>query len=426
MSMSEKGKFLDRIMSKRGLTKFDTTFLTNDGGKYSPSIRRLRQQYLPNAKIIPGKMNSSSPQPLTKINSIHHQSSLDLMAVPLKCDDCQKHDGLFQCCHCSQRLCIRCCNKHYKKVTAELEYLHELSDCLLTKILHTKTDLERHKDEAIEQCQQWRIDTINTINKAHTSIIQTIHDEYEILGKEYDSFVEKEMLHINMDKNELIRMKKGNLGSLLSSPSSSSITNSTDPTKSIDRIKKRIETLANYIDDARKFSFQVKLPTFIIDETLRVESRFGDTTRSTNATWLNDDFIHETSKQMINSSHLDISSTASSSSTSLTETQMDRRDSTSSSNDSAYYNQDEDSSPKSTDETYHSVQHVQLKREEDGSSKGLSIQFEKSHHNDGIIDQRRTCMEAIGMRRNLTNQGRSSNDYPWVYYQTDLSPSYIQ
>ena len=29
------------MMSKRGLNKFDTILLTNDGGKYSPSIRKL-------------------------------------------------------------------------------------------------------------------------------------------------------------------------------------------------------------------------------------------------------------------------------------------------------------------------------------------------------------------------------------------------
>ncbi|CAF4565177.1 unnamed protein product, partial [Rotaria magnacalcarata] len=33
--------------------------------------------------------------------------------------------------------------------------------------------------------------------------------------------------------------------------------------------------------------FQVKLPSFDIDDNLRVESRFGDATRSTSATWQN-------------------------------------------------------------------------------------------------------------------------------------------
>jgi hypothetical protein len=228
----------------------------------------------------------------SRLSTSHHQSSIDLMATPLKCDDCQKHDGLFQCCHCNQRLCIRCCNKHYKKVTAELEYLHELRDCLLTKIIHTKNDFERQKTEAIEQCHKWRIDTMNTINKAHTLIIQTIHDEYEILSKEYDLLVDKEMSHINIDKNELIRMKKGNLSSLLSSPTVSSTI--IYPIKSMDRIKKRIETFSKYIDKTGHFSFQVKLPTFVIDDTLTIESRSGNMTRSTTAAWQNEDFINST------------------------------------------------------------------------------------------------------------------------------------
>jgi hypothetical protein len=205
------------------------------------------------------------------------------MASSLKCDDCQTNDGLFQCCHCNQRLCIRCCNKHYKKVTVELERLHELSDRLVAKIVHTKNDLERQKNETLEQCHKWRVDTINTINKAHTLIVQTIHDEYETLGKEYELFVQKEMTHIHVDQNELIRMKKGNLGSLLSSASYST----TDSSNSIDTIRKRIETFAKNIDETGKFSFQVKLPTFDIDDALRVESRFGDVTRTTSATWQN-------------------------------------------------------------------------------------------------------------------------------------------
>jgi hypothetical protein len=216
----------------------------------------------------------------------HYKSSIDLMASSLKCDDCQTNDGLFQCCHCSQRLCIRCCNKHYKKVTVELERLHELSDRLVAKIVHTKNDLERQKNETLEQCHKWRVDTINTINKAHTLIVQTIHNEYETLGKEYELFVQKEMARIHVDQNELIRMKKGNLGSILSSP-----TSTTDTTNSIETIRKRIETFAKNIDETGKFLFQVKLPTFDIDDSLRVESRFGDVTRSTSATWQNEDDI---------------------------------------------------------------------------------------------------------------------------------------
>lgn len=224
----------------------------------------------------PARSQTSSP---------HYQSSIDLMTSALKCDDCQTNDGLFQCCHCNQRLCIRCCNKHYKKVTIELERLHELSDRLVAKIIHTKNDLERQKNETLEQCHKWRVDTINTINKAHTLIVQTIHDEYENLGKEYELFVQKEMAHIHIDQNELMRMKKGNVGSLLSTPSNLT----TDSTNSIDTIRKRIEAFAKNIDETGKFSFQVKLPSFDIDDNLRVESRFGDVTRSTSATWQNAD-----------------------------------------------------------------------------------------------------------------------------------------
>jgi hypothetical protein len=226
--------------------------------------------------ITQSPLHSEMPPP-------QYQSSIELMAPSLKCDDCQTNDGLFQCCHCNQRLCIRCCNKHYKKVTNELERLHELSDRLVAKIVHTKNDLERQKNETLEQCHKWRLDTINTINKAHTLIVQTIHNEYETLGKEYELFVQKEMARIHVDQNELMRMKKGNLGSLLSSSSSST----TDATNSIETIRKRIETFAKHIDETGKFSFQVKLPTFDIDDSLRVESRFGDVTRSTSATWQN-------------------------------------------------------------------------------------------------------------------------------------------
>jgi hypothetical protein len=220
---------------------------------------------------------------------------MDLISTSFKCNDCQKHDGLFQCCHCNQHLCIRCCNKHYKKVINEIEHLHELSDLLLTKIFHIKTDLERQKNETIEQCQIWRIEKINTINKAHALIIQTIQDEYEILCKEYDLFVEKEMSNINIDKNQLIKMKKVNLSSLLSSSSTTKGTTTIDSKKSMDTIKQRIETFAKRIDDKGKFSFQVKLPTFDIDDNLRVESCFGDIARSTSAICQTEDFANNRS-----------------------------------------------------------------------------------------------------------------------------------
>jgi hypothetical protein len=325
------------------------------------------------------------------------------MSASLKCDDCQKNDGLFQCCHCNQRLCIRCCNKHYKKVSAELEYLHELSDHLLTKIIHIKTNLEKQKNETIEQCHKWRIDTINTINKAHTLIIQTIHDEYEILSKEYDLFVDKEMSYINIDKNELIRMKKRNLGSLLASPSSS-IT--TDSNKSMNTIKTRIERFTNNTDQLEKFSFQVKLPTFIIDDNLRVESSFGDITRSTSATWQNDDDDIPSSEPDVTSRNVEsriISNTANNS---------PHRTSFSSSSPS---NDDEDKSQ--------SIEHIQLKRDQDCSLEGVAIQ----------IEQRRTSMQACGVRRRTTdlplqrsNTDRLSNDYPWLYHRTNSTPSFIQ
>ena len=51
--------------------------------------------------------------------------------------------------------------------------------------------------------------------------------------------------------------------------------------------EKRIETFAKNIDETGKFLFQVKLPLFDIDDSLRVESRFGDVTRCTSATWQN-------------------------------------------------------------------------------------------------------------------------------------------
>ena len=116
----------------------------------------------------------------------------------------------------------------------ELERLHELSDRLLGKILHTKNDLERQKNETLEQCHKWRVDTINSVNQAHTLIVQTIHNEYDVLGKEYELFVQKEMTHLHVDQNELLRMRKGNLGSLLSTPSSIS----TDSSNSIETIRK--------------------------------------------------------------------------------------------------------------------------------------------------------------------------------------------
>jgi hypothetical protein len=84
------------------------------------------------------------------------------------------------------------------------------------------------------------------------------------------------------------------------------------------------------------------------------------------------------------------------------------------------------------------VQHVQLKREQDGSLEGVAIQIEQSHNNDGIVERRRTCMQACGVRRRTvvlpprppsspassSSADRSSNDQPWVYYRTNSTPSF--
>jgi hypothetical protein len=212
-----------------------------------------------------------------------------LISSSLKCYDCHKHDGLFQCCHCNQRLCIRCCNKHYKIFNNELEYLNELTDRLLTKNFFIKIDFEKEKNLTIEQCQQWRIESINKINQIHTLIIQTIQDEYEILSREYEDFVEKEMSKINI---ELLKIKQTNLGSLISS--STTTTMRKDSKTSIDLIKERIEAFAKQIEDKRKCSFQLKLPIFDIDDNLRVESSFGKSRRSTSV--ISNDEDTETSK----------------------------------------------------------------------------------------------------------------------------------
>ncbi len=80
-----------------------------------------------------------------------------------------------------------------------------------------------------------------------------------------------------------------------------------------------------------------------------------------------------------------------------------------------------------------------MKREEDGSIEGVAIQIEQSHKTDGMMERRRTCMEACGVRRRTTmlpprtppsspssNTERSSNDQPWIYYRTLSTPSVTQ
>ena len=94
------------------------------------------------------------------------------------------------------------------------------------------------------------------------------------------------MLFINSDQNQLMRIKKGNLGSLLSSTT-------IDSKKSIDMIKQRLGVFSKRVDDKEKFSFQVKLPEFTIDDTLRVESKFGDMIRNISAISQNEDFIKD-------------------------------------------------------------------------------------------------------------------------------------
>lgn len=226
-----------------------------------------------------------------KLSSLqHHQSSTDLLVTSLKCDHCQKNEGLFQCCHCNQHLCIQCCNKHYKKVTEECEHLHELSNSLLAKIIRKKSDLEKQKKETIEQCHKWRIDTINTINAAHKIVIQAIYDEYDILNKEYELFIKKEMSYININEHELIAIQKRKPSSLLLPSSSSSPITAKDSIKSIDTIKSHIETLTKYIDDNGIFSLKVKLPKFDVNNDLGIESHFGDNIRVINAPWPNDDY----------------------------------------------------------------------------------------------------------------------------------------
>jgi hypothetical protein len=107
------------------------------------------------------------------------------------------------------------------------------------------------------------------------------------------------MLNINIGKNQLIKMKKNNLGSLLSSPSSKIIP-LINSKKSMEIIKQHIETVSKCIDDKGKFSFQVKLPKFDIDDNLRVDSCFGDNTRSTSAIWNNEEIQPEEILKKVN------------------------------------------------------------------------------------------------------------------------------
>lgn len=95
------------------------------------------------------------------------------------------------------------------------------------------------------------------------------------------------------------------------------------------------------------------------------------------------------------------------------------------------------SNPNDNEDTYQSIQHVQLKREQDGSLQGVSIQIEQSHNNDGTTERRRTCMQACGVRRRTTllpprpppspsSTDRSSDGQSWMHYRTNSTPSFTQ
>lgn len=76
-----------------------------------------------------------------------------------------------------------------------------------------------------------------------------------------------------------------------------------------------------------------------------------------------------------------------------------------------------------------------MKREIDGSVEGVAIQIEQSHKTEGMIERRRTCMQACGVRRrttiisprpSATNTDGFSFDKPWLYYRTYSTPSFTQ
>ncbi|CAF1143784.1 unnamed protein product [Didymodactylos carnosus] len=480
----------------------------------------------------PHSSYSSSKQPLNST-----RSSLDIMSAPPtssppnRCDDCSANDGLFQCCHCNQRLCIRCCNKHYKSMTVELERLHDMSERLIQKIYQTKNDLERQKNETIEQCHKWKCDTINTVNKAHALIIQTIYDEYEQLGKEYETYAQNEMKLIKVNKYELNRMRKGDLG-LISNDNDSSGDGDETNINPIEIIRNRIETLAKHIDETGTLHFEVKLPKFDIDDTLRVESSFGDSTRTTSATWNNCGNEDTTNQQItlfpeqtkvdVTNEEADIISHVPSSRyalsvendielqqqqyykpTSQLSCRNERFDSaygtappspTSSTNDKpscsslslhdtnnnleetldfglinkfsdplkrlsttndTFFNnrrhthtydststddqqEQQQSNNSDNDDTYHCIQHVQLKHDDWGGVEGVAVQAERSTSttNDGNIERKRTTFEACGVRRrttmfpsassNSTTHESSTLQQPsWLHYRTTSTPSFI-
>lgn len=89
------------------------------------------------------------------------------------------------------------------------------------------------------------------------------------------------------------------------------------------------------------------------------------------------------------------------------------------------------------EDTYHSLQHVQLKQQQDGSIEGVAIKIEQSHKSDGLTERRHTSVQACGVRRRTTqlpprpppssssyNTDRSSNDQSWLSYRTISTPSF--
>ena len=168
----------------------------------------------------------------------------------------------------------------------------------MKKAIYKKTDLEKRKAETIETCHQWRIDTINIINRAHKLLVQTVDDEYEILRKEYELYIDKEMMYINIDKSGFIKTKEDQFSSLIVPLSFSSTAGATtatpDSTKSLDAIKQCMEALIKHIDRIQNISFQVKFPSLDIYDNLKVESRFGDITRTANVTEKLENYINKT------------------------------------------------------------------------------------------------------------------------------------
>ena len=86
------------------------------------------------------------------------------------------------------------------------------------------------------------------------------------------------------------------------------------------------------------------------------------------------------------------------------------------------------------EDTYRSVQHVELKHQQDGSLEGVAIQIEQSHNTDGRIERRRTCMQACGVRRRTmilypeTSSSLSTDMFPsdssCPYYRPNSTPTF--